>query len=50
MSPSQQQVIRLDFAKIQKINKLAKDLLDHGFAKTSNEAYERAKKIVESKK
>ncbi|MCH8874945.1 hypothetical protein IH824_19660 [candidate division KSB1 bacterium] len=42
--------IQGDKKREEKINKLAKDLLDHGFAKTSNEAYERARKIVETKK
>jgi len=40
----------MDFAKLQKINQLAKSLLDHGFARSSDEAYERARKIVEEKK
>jgi len=40
----------MDFSKIQKINNLAKSLLDHGFAKSADEAYERARRIVETKK
>ena len=40
----------MEWQKIQKINSLAKSLLDNGFADSSDEAYERAKKIVETEK
>ncbi len=41
---------KMEWQKIQKINNLAKSLLEHGFANNSDEAYERAKKIVETEK
>jgi len=40
----------MDFVKLQKINRLAKSLLEHGFAKSADEAYERARRIVEEEK
>ena len=40
----------MDFVKLKKINNLAKSLLEHGFSKSADEAYERARKIVEAEK